>query len=222
MQKKEEKKRKLKSTDGKYIYVYRLISSIFTDGTCINNGRPNAYAGYGIYFMNKAFEDSSQPFLLEPITNNRAEIYAIIRALRGIIKHPTHFDNEITIYSDSQYAIKSIKGLYRSKMNLDLVNKGKKMYEKIKHKTSIKHVKAHTGRKDFLSIGNHYADKLANLGAEKALGMKTISQKSNLNKIYKTLVTKTTSPTESKKQKMYKSSEEHSKLDSLYKFVESS
>ena len=29
---------------------------IFTDGSCLNNGKPNAAAGYGIHFPNKEFQ----------------------------------------------------------------------------------------------------------------------------------------------------------------------
>jgi ribonuclease HI len=57
---------------------------IFTDGACINNGKQNAKAGYGIHFPNNELNDISEHFINSPITNQRAELYAILVALEKI------------------------------------------------------------------------------------------------------------------------------------------
>ena len=64
------------------------MNYIYTDGSCINNGKPDAKAGIGIFFS-----DDDERNLSEPLdssmkqTNNTAELYAIIKAIKiAIIK----------------------------------------------------------------------------------------------------------------------------------------
>ena len=53
---------------------------VYTDGACVNNGKPDARAGYGVYF-GKGDERNVSERYKGPQTNNVAEILAIIRAL---------------------------------------------------------------------------------------------------------------------------------------------
>ena len=77
---------------------------------------------------------------------------------------------KITIVSDSEYAIKCLPS-YGKKSFLDNWNKDIPNKELVRityetyyktHNVQFKHVKAHTQNKDIHSVGNFYADKLAN------------------------------------------------------------
>lgn len=75
---------------------------IFTDGACTNNGKPNAKAGCGVFYPNKEYDNISVRFNKHPITNQRAELYAIYLALL------TSNESDIIIYTDSLYSIKCL------------------------------------------------------------------------------------------------------------------
>lgn len=150
---------------------------VFTDGSCIKELKKNiCYAGYGVHFPNKELEDISRPFIIKPITNQRAELYAIYVALKKITKHLKF--NNIIIYTDSIYSINSltkwidswIKNKWRGSTNkpiknLDLIKPIYKILKKYPDKIKFYHVRSHTGKLDFISIGNMKADKLATKGA---------------------------------------------------------
>ena len=107
-------------------------------------------------------------------TNNTAELIAIIKTYYIIEKDIINNKN-ITIVSDSEYAIscatyygeKCHKNDYLCKKNTEITNKKyvKEIYELFKDLKNVNflHVKAHTTNNDIHSIGNYYADKLANL-----------------------------------------------------------
>ena len=83
---------------------------IYTDGACSGNGSKSAKAGIGIHFSKRnkiKFDDVSEPLLESTenkVTNQRAELYAILKALR-ITKEVT---NHIIIYTDSEYSINCV------------------------------------------------------------------------------------------------------------------
>jgi len=150
---------------------------VFTDGACSGNGKASAKGGVGIHFPNKECNDISQKFAESPITNQRAELYAIQLALETIIIKERIYDN-IMIYSDSLYSIKSltewIKNWEKNNWknangkpvkNLDLIRPIYRTIKNIKGKVTFTHVKAHTGGSSFEAIGNDKADKLATSGA---------------------------------------------------------
>lgn len=122
------------------------------DSACINNPG-NAGSGLSIY------KDSDKPILIyggfiKLGTNNIAELNAFYKAL--LISSESTALN-IIIFSDSQYSIDCItKWAYSWKKNswtkkggdirnLDIIKKAHDLYEKIKNKIEVKHVKAHNG-----------------------------------------------------------------------------
>ena len=137
---------------------------IYCDGAC--SGNPgNAGSGLAIYSSKK------KPDLLygayeEIGTNNIAELNALHQAL--IIASQTHSENIISIYSDSKYAIDCITTwAYGWKANgwtkkggeiknLELIIESHNLYEKLKNKIEIIHVKGHSGVE-----GNELADRMA-------------------------------------------------------------
>ena len=151
--------------------------NVYTDGACINNGKPYARAGYGIWFGENDHRNTSESYKGKQ-TNNMAELLAIIKALTILDKEIKN-NQIINIYSDSRYAIRCCS-TYGEKCfkkgwvnpnnknkpipNLELVQTA---YLYCKNHNNIKfyHVEAHTNRTDKHSIGNDHADRLANKAA---------------------------------------------------------
>jgi len=155
----------------------RLTSiEIYTDGSLKKTPHGNT-CGYGIYFPNRELKNVAHPFILKPITNNRAELHAIHQAILRVIKH-YHFDL-INIYTDSEYSQKSLtkwivgwkKNNWKNSKNKpvenqDIIKKIDKYLQKYQGKINIQWVRAHTGNTDRHSANNHQADMLANQGAD--------------------------------------------------------
>jgi ribonuclease HI len=148
---------------------------IFTDGSCTNNGSKNAKAGYGILYPNKELKPISKPFLMQPITNQRAELYAIYEALITTISYKSF--NNIIIYTDSKYSINCVTqwapqwetNNWKTSNNKDVKNKDiiQHIYAILKiFKNQIKfiHIKSHQKDKSFETINNNIADDLAKKG----------------------------------------------------------
>jgi len=151
--KKRHKSRKTNST----MYVY-------TDGAVSNNRRGSklSVGGIGVYFGKHDRRNISERFQEHPVTNQRAEIWAIVRALRTIIQDRLHLQSELKIilYTDSMVSMNIITKDWKAKTNLDLVKQAWCLLEKIPN-LEIKHIRSHTNKTDVHSIGNAMADRLA-------------------------------------------------------------
>lgn len=144
---------------------------VYTDGACSNNGTKKACAGLGIYFGNNDYRNVSKKIQGKQ-TNNVAELMAILNTIPIINKDLENGFN-ITIVSDSQYAIKCCtyyakkcyKNNWKNSQGKDVPNIEllKQTYSIFKNNLNIKfkHIKAHTGKKDIHSLGNEQADLLA-------------------------------------------------------------
>lgn len=97
---------------------------IYTDGSVSKNGHPDAYGGWACILQ--AYRGCEKVSEVEkfgrlssnnitPVTNNRAEMYAIYHALECIEKKC-----DVEIYSDSELVVKTINGEYAKRNNLDL------------------------------------------------------------------------------------------------------
>ena len=87
---------------------------IYTDGSCL--GPPGRVGGWAAILERKgaAIELTGGE---EVSTNNRAELMAVIMALRAI---PESFSGSVILYSDSQYVTKSVSsGLMRKWQQFD-------------------------------------------------------------------------------------------------------
>jgi len=152
--------------------------SVYTDGSYfIRNGKK--MCGYGVFFPDGELTNISRPFTHEPLTNQRAELYAIYKAIYYVT---TKLDVDvINIYSDSGYSIDSmtkwIKGWKKKGWklasgkdvkNLDLMKKLDLITNNFNGKINYTHVYSHTGRQDERSKNNDAVDKLAKEGALKS------------------------------------------------------
>ena len=155
----------------------------FTDGSCFNNGKANASAGFAVHWPYHPELDRSEKLTFDKQTNNRAEyasaIYAIHQA--DTILDPLQ-TKTLIIYSDSMLLIDSLsKWIFNWKknnwrksdgkqvLNLDLL---KELDTTIcingndcngKRKVVFRHVKAHTNKKDWESIHNDIVDQMTRL-----------------------------------------------------------
>ena len=138
--------------------------SIYCDGAC--SGNPGK-SGSGIAVYSKG----NKPVLyhgdyVEKGTNNIAELNALYKAM--LICKEANFTEKITIFSDSKYSIDCIttwaygwkaKGWKKKSgeiKNLELIKSAHDLYETIKNRITIKHVKGHAGIE-----GNELADRMA-------------------------------------------------------------
>tara|TARA_Y100001958_G_C20985510_1_gene375024 strand:+ start:100 stop:672 length:573 start_codon:yes stop_codon:yes gene_type:complete len=141
--------------------------TIYTDGACKNNGKKNAIAGIGVYCEN-VYNISER--IEGRQTNQRAELYAILKALEL-----TKIDDYSTvyIYTDSLYSINCItKWVYgwinngwldkkkKPVKNKDIIQPIHHIYKKYSNIRFI-HIEAHTNKTDIHSLGNAKADELA-------------------------------------------------------------
>ncbi len=152
---------------------------IFTDGACPNNGKKSARAAYSVVLWN--LPGSSEPIgiadyvpVKEVQTNQRAELRGLYRAFEEI--RTRELKGIVVIYTDSEYAIKCITEWgpcwkaygYKRKQNpskpiehIDILKPMIEYYEESQHFIKIKHIRAHTGKKEFPYCGNEMADTLA-------------------------------------------------------------
>ena len=157
-----------------------MVLQVFSDGSCVHNGRPGARAGVGVYALQDGAEvhRHSAPLLKsEPQTNQRAELQALYYALRFI--HGTTAGGAATLYTDSQYSINCVtvwsttwkaKGWLKADkkpvLHQDILKPMVELWEVLKATTTLTHVAAHTGRSDPISRGNAMADQLATAATE--------------------------------------------------------
>ena len=137
--------------------------TIYCDGACkVNPGK--AGSGLAIY------KESSKPTLLYGEyegrgTNNTAELNALHKALLIALESKS---SKVTIYCDSKYSIDCISNWaygWKSRgwtkkggeiKNLNIIKLAHKLYDGLKDRVVLKHVKGHSGVE-----GNELADRMA-------------------------------------------------------------
>ena len=145
---------------------------IYTDGSCIKMKNGISKAGFGIYIPDKNIR-VSKPLLNQKITNNRAEMTAIIDSIQYLDEED--LTKKIVILTDSQYSMYIFNGTGERYEKDNFKNNGvdvpnidliKKLLEiKRTYDVVLLKIRAHTDKSDKHSIGNSIADKLANDGA---------------------------------------------------------
>lgn len=154
--------------------------NVFTDGSCIQSTKKNAGsrpAGYACVFPEYPKLNFAAKLEGKEKTNNRAEFTACIVALQ-IAENDIDpkYERPIKVYTDSELLINSLtKWLpgWKAKnwkkadgspvKNVDLLKELDDLMKK--RKVTFKHVRAHTGKKDWESINNDLADRMAKTAA---------------------------------------------------------
>jgi len=155
---------------------------IFTDGSCMGNGRRDATGGIGVHFPHAELPDLSIVYPRVPCTNQKTELYAILMALKYLEKHKKRLDlehREIYIKTDSRYSILSItqwaprwiRHGWKTQDGRTVANR--KYIEPIyelsqKYRIHFQYVPGHSGSSDPDSRANARADALATRAALRA------------------------------------------------------
>lgn len=145
--------------------------SVYTDGCCFNNGKDNPCGGIGVYWGPGNPNNLSER-LSGRQTNNRAEIYA---AMRAIQQAKAQGLTELQIYTDSIFLVNcQTKWVKKWKTNGWQSSAGKEVLNREELElldaesngitVTYVHVPGHSGLE-----GNEAADKLANEGARKKI-----------------------------------------------------
>jgi ribonuclease HI len=156
--------------------------SVFTDGSCLNNGKKNSTGAIGVFFSDDDDDNYGEAVENdEKITNQTMELLACIQAFR-IIENKIANGLKVKmvyVYTDSTYLINCINKWYgqwvkngwKNSKGKDVENKEliKVLYElKSKYIVIFKHVRSHQDEPDDPSTeeyscwyGNFMADKLA-------------------------------------------------------------
>ena len=141
----------------------------YTDGSNTYNGFDYSYGGYGWVLILDDKEiikgGKSMPVnLKQPVTNNRAELLAIIDVLEFIGTNELFIADKIDVFSDSQLCVKCTTGEWKPKKNFDLFAKffkAKKVLTDNRMEVNINWIKGHAGH-----MYNEMADQLAGAYAE--------------------------------------------------------
>lgn len=150
---------------GRGINIPEESITVYTDGSCIKNGKENARAGAGIWIAEGDIRNKALKIPGTKQSNQIGEIAAVIAALEST---PTF--TPLTIVSDSMYVINGLtKHLQEWEdrgwieiSNRDWFKRAAYLLRKRSAPTTFQWVKGHSGDK-----GNEECDKLAKMGAEK-------------------------------------------------------
>jgi ribonuclease HI len=169
----------------------KIVTSydIFTDGSEIKHSTTHKTLAVGWSYVIHKNRDHYYEYAdcirdIQIGNNQRAELMALYQALQKmllIIDEPS----QINIYTDSEYSLKSLTIWCHNWKNngwktankkpvkhRDLIEQSMSYMNNLKSKgcsLSILHVKAHTEKKDYISLGNSQADRLAQLSAKRML-----------------------------------------------------
>jgi ribonuclease HI len=160
---------------------------VFTDGSAVRNGSPNACGGIGVWFADDSPFNIAEGFTSTPdnkVTNQSMELIAGIMALESIEEND--MDKPITLCTDSEYVINCVKWapgwkksgwltkLRRPVLNRELIERLVELVESTG--CILVHVMSHQTLPDDPShpnypyiYGNSRADELAKEGASAAL-----------------------------------------------------
>jgi ribonuclease HI len=155
--------------DSSILFTDNIRLRIYCDGACSGNPGKSG-SGLAIY------EDDNKPVLLYGAadaigTNNTAELKALLKALELAVE--TSHD-KVAILSDSKYSIECVvnwaygwkaKGWTKQGgeiKNLEIIQTAHAIYDGIKNKVLISHVRGHAGVE-----GNELADRMAVIAASK-------------------------------------------------------
>jgi len=161
--------------------------SLFCDGACPGNGRAKAIGGWAWAFwpgpvasqQPAAYKAAKLSTTEYPATNQRAELMALLESLRWIQSIPLAPLSNVTVFTDSVYAMKcaSVWGpSWKSRnwtrptggplQNLDLIIPLVAAWENVQGCVTLTHVRGHQKGTRAEAWGNNWVDRAAVAGAQ--------------------------------------------------------
>lgn len=133
---------------------------IFSDGSCINNGLPDAIASwsYVVTDEDNIVIEASTGRVKGLQNNNRAELTAFIKALQYIRNER---NDEFIIHVDFEALYLYCNGKARPKTNLDLYRHIDYLLNVCCPRVTVEKVKAHKTQNSIIHFINGLVDKLA-------------------------------------------------------------
>lgn len=154
---------------------------VFTDGSC---DLKKNIGGFGLFFPDNEYESYGVKMTEKKhkkITNQRAELFAILEVFTIIINDIEQSKKRIKIYSDSNYSIQCLtnwryswerKKWINSKgepvENQDIIKECIRLYDELilnGFKIEFIHINSHTGKKEYNYVCNDVVDKIAKISA---------------------------------------------------------
>lgn len=145
----------------------------FTDGSCINNGKRNARAGFAVVWpFDCKFNISKKLVEAAVPTNNRAELHAVLCALRQADEMDSGKERKLVLYTDSELIVKTvtqwlpgwIKNDFKTSKKTPVANQDliKDLAKRLSARpVQFQHVRAHTSSSSWEAKFNAEADRLA-------------------------------------------------------------
>ena len=132
---------------------------IYTDGSAIGNGNPDAACGWAFLILEEGMETASGSGGCIGSTNNRMEMTAAIMAMRAC----TDKSAPSVLYSDRQYVVRTVKGEFSIKKNHDL------WHELFSEKKKFSDIRFEWVRGHDKDAYNNCVDNMARKAAEDAV-----------------------------------------------------
>jgi ribonuclease HI len=154
---------------------------VWTDGSKLGKGSKGP-TGAGAMIIPTGAADATHNLIyhLGESTNQAAELWAIggaLETIKGLTLAPA---TEIHIFSDSDFSLKCLKGVYNSKIHYNIIKHIINLMDYFPRKTvHLHHVAGHAG-----IPGNDIADELANKGAQRSKQSTSILDLPDIVKTY--------------------------------------
>lgn len=141
------------------------MNHIFSDGSCINNGLPDAIASwsYVVTDDNNNVIEASTGRVKGLQNNNRAELIAFIKALQYVRNERS---DEFVMHVDFEALYLYCNGKARPKTNLDLYRHIGYLMNVCGSRITVEKVKAHKTQNSIVNFINGLVDKLARKSIE--------------------------------------------------------
>ena len=142
-----------------------MVNHIYSDGSCISNGLPNATASwsYVVTDSNNNIIEASTGRVQGTQNNNRAELIAFIKALQ-YVRNEIH--NTYIMHVDFEALYLYCNGKARPKSNIDLYRRISYLLKVCGPRIQVKKIKAHKTQDSITHFINGLVDKLARKSIE--------------------------------------------------------
>ena len=133
---------------------------IYSDGSCVNNGLPNAIASwsYVVVDENNNVQEACTGRVTGAQNNNRAELVAFIKALQYIRNER---NDSFIMHVDFEALYLYCNGKAKPKTNLDLYRNISYLLNICGSRLQVEKVKAHKTQNNIINFINGLVDKMA-------------------------------------------------------------